>query len=163
MKYFFSILLVIFLSGQLFAQRKLLVEKIGTNKKYYYNVGDALKIKVRPNDTILRGQVWNIQDSLLSLAALKVVDVEIRDIGSVYKQFAFPKKFAFYSVLFGAIIFPIIVTNHLINNEQVFTSDLFIISGSFIGASLVSLSFSQKQCKIGSRWKIKVLDFSYLR
>jgi len=160
MKYLLTIILTIVFSCNLFAQKKILVEKIGTNRKYYFNIGDDLKLKVKPYDTIIRGELMDISDSKILITGLRMNDVMIKDIGSVYKHYAFPKKFAINTAIFGGAIFTIIVVNHLINNETVFTSDLFIISGSFIAASLISLSFSQKQCKIGSRWKIKVLDFS---
>jgi hypothetical protein len=160
-KYQICILLAIFSSFHLFAQKKILVEKIGTNRKYYYETGNDLKLKIKPFDSILRGELSDIRDSALTLSGYYIRDLMLKDVASVYKQFAFPKKFAVYSAIFSGFIFSVIVTNHLINNEQVFTSDLFIITGAFIGVSLVSLSFSQKQCKIGSRWKLKVIDFSF--
>jgi hypothetical protein len=163
MKALLFLLLLIFLSISDYAQKKLLVEKIGTNRKYYFLEGDKLKLKIKPFDTVTRGKLLDIQDAGLTLSGLTEQNVMIKNIGSVYKKYAFPRKFAIYSSLFGGAIFAIIVTNHLINNEQVFTPDLFIISGAFLGAGLVSFSFSQKQCKIGSRWKVKVLDFSLVR
>ena len=160
-KYQICILLAIFSSFHLFAQKKILIEKIGTNRKYYYEIGNILKLKIKPSDSILRGELSDIRDSALTLSGFYIRDLMLKDVGSVYKQFAFPKKFAVYSALFSGFIFSIIVTDHLLYNEQVFTPDLFIITGAFVGASLVSLSFSQKQCRIGSRWKLKVMDFSF--
>ncbi|MEI7982510.1 MAG: hypothetical protein WCI71_12725, partial [Bacteroidota bacterium] len=91
---------------------------------------------------------------------LRPFEVQLKDVGSVYKQFAFPKKFGKGLVIGSAAIFCIIVFNHLINNEPVFTPDLFIISGSALGAGLISLSLSQKRCRLGNTWKLKVLNIS---
>jgi hypothetical protein len=161
MKKVFVIFLLVLAGSSLSAQMKLLVEKIGTNRKYYFIEGDLLKLKMKQNDSIIRGELADIRYNSITLSGLRSPDLMLSDIGSVYKHFAFPKKFAIYSAIFSGVIFTIITTNHLINNEQVFTPDLFIISGAFLGASLISLSFSQKQCKIGTKWKLKVLDFSF--
>jgi hypothetical protein len=143
-----------------FSQKTLLVEKIGTSSKYFYHKGDFIKIKVRDGDSVVKGQLWDIGDSVISIAGLRPFDIKTSNIGVVYKQYAFPKKLSRYLGIFSALVFGIITTNHVINNEQVFTSDLFIISGAIAGGSLISLALSEKRCRIGSRWKIKVLDMN---
>ena len=158
MKHFTVFLFLIMANGYLFGQKTMMVEKIGTSRKYYYHIGDYLKLRVSAQDTILKGKLWEIQDSSIAVSELRPFDVRLCSIGSVYKQFAFPKKLGTYLGFFSAGLFVIIVANHLINKEQVFTPDLFIISGSVLGGSLISFSLSQKRCKIGHRWKVKVLN-----
>ncbi|MEI6898819.1 MAG: hypothetical protein WCL00_02980 [Bacteroidota bacterium] len=158
----FSLLFVLFVSYG-YGQTRMLVEKMGSRSKYYFFAGDRIKLKITPFDTILKGRVWSIGDSLISVSRFGINDLKIRNIGSVYKEFSFPKKLAKKTAIFGGVIFLVIMTNHLINNEKVFTPDLFIISGASLGVSLISFSFSQRQCRIGPRWKIKILDFSVFR
>jgi len=55
------------------------------------------------------------------------------------------------------LFFTILSINHLINNEPVFSPDVLIVSGSLLGAGLISLSFSQKRYKIGVKWKVSVI------
>lgn len=155
-----NLLLLVFclFAGLVFSQKTLLIEKIGTSGKYYYHQGDYLKLRVSKKDTLLIGKLWTIRDSMISIGSFRSVDVRLNAIGSVYKRYYFPKKLGSYLAYGSAGIFAIIVINHLINHEQVFTPDLFIISGAMLGGSLISFSLSQKRCKIGSRWKIKVLD-----
>lgn len=157
-----KLILILFLCSfpaALFSQKTMLIEKLGTSRKYFYHVGDYVKLRVSKQDTLLKGKLWFIKDSLISVEELRPFDVHLGDIGSVYKQFSFPKRFGAYLGAFGVGIFAIMATNHLLNNEQVFTTDMYIISGAFIGGSLISFSLSQKRCKIGNRWKIKVLDY----
>jgi hypothetical protein len=141
-----------------FSQKTLMVEKIGTSRKYFYHAGDYLKIRILKQDTLLRGKLWSIHDSMISISELRPLDVRLGDINSVYKRFAFPNKFGKYLCVGGAGIFAIIAFNHLINNEQVFTKDMYILSGSMIGAGLISISLSEKRCRTDKRWKVKVLD-----
>ncbi len=159
MKKLILILFLFSIPAALFSQKTMMIEKLGTSRKYFYHTGDYVKLRVSKQDTLLKGKLWFIKDSLISVAELRPFDVHLGDIGSVYKQFGFPKRFGAYLGAFGVGIFAVIATNHLINNEQVFTADMFIISGAFIGGSIISFSLSQKRCKIGNRWKIKVLDF----
>jgi hypothetical protein len=154
-----SILLLLCLITNLaFAQKTMMVEKIGTSRKYFYHTDDYLKIRILKQDTLLRGKLSSIQDSLITISELRPLDVRLGDINSVYKQFAFPRKFGKYVCVAGAGIFAIIAFNHLINNEQVFTRDMYILSGSMIGAGLISISLSEKKCRTYKRWKVKVLD-----
>lgn len=153
------VLLVFYLvTTGIFAQKTLVVEKTGTSRRYFYHNGDYIKLRVSKTDTLLKGKLWFIHDSIISVAELRPFDVRIVDIGSVYKQFAFPKKFGRFLGIGGVALFAIISFNHLINNEQVFTPDMFILTGSMLGAGLVSVSLSQKRCKTTSGWKVKVLD-----
>jgi hypothetical protein len=153
------VLLVFYLvTNGIFAQKTLMVEKIGTSRKYFYHNGDYIKLRVSKMDTLLKGKLWSIRDTMISVAELRPFDVRIGDIGSVYKQFAFPKKFGRLLGIGGVALFAIISINHLINNEQVFTPDMFILTGSMLGAGLLSVSLSQKRCKTSSGWKIKILD-----
>jgi hypothetical protein len=160
MKKILVLLVLFFVSGCLSAQKTLMVEKSGTSRKYFYHTGDFMKLRVSAQDTLLRGKLWYIHDSLISVSELRPFDVRITDIGSVYKQFSFPKKFGKYMIIASGALFTIIGINHLINNEQVFTPDMFIITGSMLGAGLISLSLGEKRCNTGKRWKIKVLDIS---
>ncbi|MCK9424106.1 MAG: hypothetical protein M0Q38_16090 [Bacteroidales bacterium] len=158
MKYLFGSLILSLLVGHIYAQKTLMVEKIGTLRKYYYHVGDPMKLKVSKQDTLLRGKLWSLGDSMIYIAELRPFEVHLKDVGSVYKKFAFPRRLGKMLIFGSAGIFGIIVVDHLINNEPVFTPDLFIIAGSTMGAGLISLSLSQKRCRIGNTWKLKILN-----
>ena len=77
----------------------------------------------------------------------------------MYKRFSFPKKFGRVLLKGGAAIFVIIGINHLINNERLFTPDMFIIAGSMAGAGLISISLDQKRCRTDRGWRIKIMDY----
>jgi hypothetical protein len=160
MKKIFVLLVFYLVTGCLFAQKTLMVEKIGTTRKYFYHAGDYLKLRVTTKDTLLKGKLWSIHDSLISVSELRPFDVRLKDIGSVYKTFAFPRKFARNVSIASGAIFVIIAFNHLINNEQVFTPDMFILSGSLLGVSLISWSLSEKRCNTSKGWKVKVLNIN---
>jgi hypothetical protein len=158
MKITIILIVICFVTASGFAQNTLMVEKVGSSRRYFYHTGDYVKLRVSKKDTLLKGKLWAIYDSAIFVSELRPFEVRLGDIGSVYKKFAFPGKFAKYMAIGSAGIFTIIAINHLINHEQVFTPDMFIIAGSMLGAGLISFSLSEKRCNTGKRWKVKVLD-----
>jgi len=162
MRTLFVFVLFFFSPVLVFSQKTLLVEKIGTLRKYTFKVGDPVKLRVSSLDTLLKGRLWALEDSTIMVSELRPFPVDLKEIHSVYKQFAFPKKFGKSLLIGSGVIFSVIMINHLINHEQVFTPDLFLIPGSFAGAGLISLSLSQKRCQIGTKWKVKVLNINIM-
>jgi hypothetical protein len=153
------ILIVIFLvTASGLAQKTLMVEKVGSSRRFFYHTGDYMKLRVSIKDTLLKGKLWTIGDSVISVQELRPFDVRLGDIGSVYKQFSFPRKIAKYMAWGSAGIFAIITIDHLLYHEQVFTQDMFIIAGSLLSVSLISFSLKEKRCNTGKGWKVKVLD-----
>jgi hypothetical protein len=140
------------------AQKTLLVEKIGRSAKYYSHVGDKIKVKTLENKTIFNGVLTEIRDSSITISSISNNLINVADITYVYRQFPGIRRLGFYLMGFGGVIFLVIAVNNLINNNQVFTQYAFIVSGSFIGAGLISLALSEKRYKIGTRWKVKILD-----
>lgn len=144
------------------AQKTLLVEKTGKRSKYYYHTGDNIKLRSAACRNLVKGELIAIRDSSITVFQLKSTDVALKDIVCVFKQFERPKKVGRKFLEFGAVIFLVMVFNNLINNSPAFNQYVFIVSGSFLGAGLLSFALSERPCKIGDRWKVKVLD-GYLR
>jgi len=158
MKRYLLLLSAVLVVCSVSAQKTLMFEKIGTLKKYYYHTGDPIRLRALKQDTLLKGRVWAISDSMVSVTGMRPVDLRLNEINTFYQRFYFPRKLSRYLIPGSLGIFSIIVVDHLLNHEQVFTSDLFIISGSVLGGGLLTFSLSQKKHRIGYRWKVKVLD-----
>ena len=139
-------------------QETLLVEKIGKSSKYYYHIGDKIKIRTCISKTIIKGEITSIRDSSISVRFINNIDIDLNDITCVYKRYRFLRKFGIRSCEFGAGIFLVMVFNNLINGSAAFNEYVFIVSGSFLTAGLISLALSERHCKIGNKWKLKILD-----
>jgi hypothetical protein len=158
MKWLVCLILFPILSVSSIAQKTLLVEKIGRSAKYYYHVGDKIKLQTSGRKAVYQGVLSEISDSSITINSVSSDFISTKDIVCVYKQFPYARKFGKKLTMFGGVIFLVMVANNLINNAQVFTQYVFIVSGSFLGAGLISLAFSERPCKIGVRWKLKILD-----
>jgi len=139
--------------------KTLLLEKIGTHQRYAYEPGNVIKLRTR-NLVTMSCYLWEINDS--SISAGQDRPMLIKDIESVYPQFSFPKKFGIYMFISGVVYFSVVSFDHLINNEIVFTKDVFVVPAALFGAGFISVSLSQKRCKIGDRWKLKVVGIRIL-
>jgi hypothetical protein len=157
---FILLILLIFSCEQIYAQKTLLLEKIGTRKKFYYHDEDKIKLRTIKPDTVFAGHIWGITEKNITLQTYVSVSVQLDNIGYIYRQYSFAKKFGTYLCIGSAVFFGVIAADHLLNNEQVFTPDMAYLTLPFLGAGIISLSLSQERFKIGPRWKIKILDFS---
>jgi hypothetical protein len=152
------LLLLFFFPVYTIGQKTLLVEKTGKSAKYYYHIGDKIKIRTCTNKTIIKGEITSIRDSSISVRLINSVNVSLNDITCVYKRYKFLRKFGIRSCQFGAGIFLVMVFNNLINGYPAFNEYVFIVSGAFLTAGLMSLALSERHCKIGNKWKLKILD-----
>lgn len=139
-------------------QKTFMVEKSGTTRHIFFHQGDPFKIRAAIPDTLLKGTLWGIGDSSVWVYGWRPVEIRIGDIQAVYKKFPVANYFGKMFSIAGITIFSIIGFNHLINNEQFFTPEMFIIAGSLGAMGGIAFSLSQKKYRIGARWKIKILE-----
>ena len=151
-------ILVILCCQDCFSQKTLLLEKIGTKRKFFFRVEDRFMLRsIRP-DTFIKGRLWDISEKNITVQTYIPNTVQLDNIRFVYKDYKFPKKFGVYCCVFAGITFSFISINHLLNNEQVFTPDMAYLTLPFLAAGVLSLSLSRERMKIGLKWKLKVLD-----
>jgi hypothetical protein len=148
-------------SLSLIGQKTLLVEKTGRSAKYYYHLGDKIKLRTSDSKTIYKGILTDISDSSVIISSGSSDLIKIKDITCVYKQFLRTKKLGIRLIQFSGIIFGVITINNLITNSRVFTQYSFIVSGAFLGGGIILLALSERQCKIGVRWNVKTLDGNF--
>ena len=148
---------ILFISEAL-PQKTLLLEKIGTKRKFFFREEDKFMLRTAKPDTFLAGHLWEINGNTITLQTYIPVTVQYDNIRFVYKDYKFPKKFGLYCIIFSGVTFTVITINHLLNNEQVFTPDMAYLTLPFLAAGILSISLSRERMKIGLRWKLKVLD-----
>ncbi|MCX6282231.1 MAG: hypothetical protein NTU51_09750 [Bacteroidetes bacterium] len=157
-KYILFWSLFVFLSTEVVSQNTLLLEKVGTKRKFFFRVENKFQLRTTRPDTFLIGHLWDIGEKNLTLQTYIPLTVPYENIKFVYKSYKFPRKFGIYCMIFAGVSATVITINHLVNNEQVFTPDMAYICLPFLGVGIISLSFSRERMKIGTRWKLKVLD-----
>ncbi len=152
------ILVLLLNGGSLFAQKTLVLEKISSNRHFFFRVEDPLKVRLQKPDTLLSGTLWSLTDTSIDIVGLRHYTAQLQDIRFVYRKFPHVKKIGINLLIVGFIYAGVVSFNHLINNEQVITPDVWIVPAGFVAVSGISFSFYKKRYKIGLRWKLKVLD-----
>jgi hypothetical protein len=140
------------------AQKMIVLEKIGTQTRYGFRLGDYMKIQTREKKQIVKSYLWALTDSSITIGPRTTIAVS--DIGAVYKNFHFPRLMTKFFFLLGAGYLVLDSFNNMINKEKVFNPQTLIISGSIIGVSLALIPFHQWKYKIGIRWKFKIMDIN---
>jgi hypothetical protein len=153
---FLSVLL--FFCTDVLPQKTLLLEKIGSKRKFFFHTEDKFILRTVKPDTFMAGHLWDIGDKYLTLQTYVPVTVQYDNIRFVYQKYKFPRKFGMACIIFSGIAFGVITIDHLANNEQVFTPDMAYYTLPFLGVGILSLSLSRERFKIGLKWKLKVLD-----
>jgi hypothetical protein len=154
------ILLVVLLvvSFGLLAQKTLVLEKIGTPSRFGYHLGDDLKIKAKGYKQNLHSYIWNLTDTSLTIGSKTTV--QLSDITAVYRNYYFPKLMTRVFLYAGAGYLVLDSFNNLINKQRVFNPQTLIISGSLICVGVAMMPVIQRKCKIGIRWKLKIMDIN---
>ncbi len=160
MKKNFLITALVFLALTGACQKTLVVEKIGTRTKYGFSPGDYIKLKVRSTHQVLKKSITDLNDTVITMGIYH--KVSLNDVGTVYKDFNFPKRLGYNLLLAGGIFCVAFTTNSILNHEPVYNTSNVIIAGSILAAGTISLVLSQKAMKIGLRWKLKVLEIPRL-
>ena len=114
--------------------------------------------KTKTKKLIVKSYLWTLTDSSVTIGPRTILPLS--DIGAVYKHFYFQKLMTRILLYAGAGYLILDSFNNLINHEQVFVPQTMIISGSLIGASFAIIPLGQKKCRIGIRWKLKIMDIN---
>ncbi|MGA3014399.1 MAG: hypothetical protein ABSD71_10235 [Bacteroidales bacterium] len=134
------------------------MEKIGTQRRYGFHLGDNIKIQTRSTKQIVKSYIWALTDTTVTIGPRTTIPAS--DVGAVYKNFHFPKLMTKFFFIGGAGYLVLDSFNNLINKERVFRSQTLIISGCLMGFSLAIIPLHQWKYKIGIRWKFKIMDIN---
>jgi hypothetical protein len=142
------------------AQNLLILERPGTVKNFKYEVNDMIKIRTLGSDTLLKGEITFIDDSMMVINNNQ--PVAISEISKVYRT---QWGFTFLQGLFltaGASYLLISTINGIINNDQpMVPRETIIISGSLLVAGAAITPFTTRKFRIDNKkWRMRILDFT---
>jgi len=158
---FIVILMVGAYSG--LAQKTLMLEKVGTSRHLFFHTGDHMEIRLRSNDTLLKGTLFSLTDTSLVIMGQRPYPAPLSDVDRVYRTCRHVRKIGVRLAEAGFVYSGILLFNRLINREQVFTKDMWIVPLGGLAAAGISFSFMKRRYTTGLHWKLKVLDMTILR
>jgi hypothetical protein len=141
-----------------FSQRTLVLEKIGTSRRYAFHLGDEVKVLTIKEKSIHKSYLWNLTDSTMTIGPRTVVPLS--DVATVYKDHHFPKLMSKFLMIMGGGYIVLDAFNNLINNKQVFVPQTWYIGGGIMLAGVAIIPLWQTKHKIGIHWKLKIMEIN---
>lgn len=144
------------------AQKVLLLQKPGKTKRFFYQSGDKIVVRMGDPEFAVSGEITNIDDSSCTVNRnytfqfTKVNEVLIR---RPFLSGSWRTMFVAAGIYFFGSMF-----NHAINHEEpLIDNTVPYVSGSFVALGTTSYLLRNKHCKMKDGWKIKVLDYDIFK
>jgi hypothetical protein len=144
------------------AQKVLLLQKPGKTKRYFYQTGDKIGIRMGDPEFDVSGEITNIDDSTCTVN--RNYTVQLSKVHQVYIKRPFLS--ASWRTMFVAagVYFFGSMFNHAINHEEpIIDNTVPYVSGSFLALGTTAYLLRNKRCKTEDGWKLKVLDYDIFK
>ena len=150
--------IVLILSQTAEAQKVLLLQKPGKTKRFFYETGDKISVKIGEPEFAVSGEITFIDDTLVTIN--RNFTFSINKVTEVIR----PRTWFLYSwkklYLASALYAGGSMLNHAINGEEpIFDNTIPWVSGSFIVLGTTAYLLRYHPFKIENQWRLKVLDF----
>jgi hypothetical protein len=153
-------ILFLFLAPSLFSQRILVLEKLGSGKRYTYNPGDNITLKWQQNPDRFTGNITGITDSGFVLD-MKIW-IGLGDVQMIWRRSPHRKSMGNRIIIAGGVFAGIMIINNLANNETVVDPVYIGIAAGISALGVLWRASSVQSYHLGNRWKLKVLDTTFL-
>lgn len=142
------------------SQRIMLLEKLGHGKWYRYEMGDDITVQRFRDEERFTGTITSVSDTGFTVDMSTVIS--IKEVEYVWRKYPARKKRGNYLMIAGGILVGITTINNAANNNTVIDPVYVAVGAGISAAGLLWRSYSQPRYKVGSRWKLKVLDQEFL-
>jgi len=153
-RYFLLAIVLLCLHEEGFGQKSLLFNK-NWRRQAIYKTGDVLSFQLKADPRKITDQITGFDDSLIVFKNYKINPKEITHL-YVDKQTStwYFLKYKYEKLLFFAGIGYLLIDGF---NNQEFSQETLVISGSLIGAGLLARWLISKKIKIKGRRKLVIM------
>jgi hypothetical protein len=139
------------------SQKVILLQKPGTGKRFFYEHGDKLTVKLGVPEFTASGTITAIDDSTCTLD--RNYTFQLAAVTDVVRARHFLKANWARWFLVSALYAAGSVVNHAIQGEKLYDNTIPIVSGSAALIGTASWLARYRHCRMEDRWVLKVLDF----
>lgn len=144
-----------------FAQKFLVLEKMGTKKRYEYYTGDDIIFKTPNEDYFSKATISGITDSLIyfgdhSIAIAEITDI---DISSIRKS-SFATYAGSYMMVGGVLLLALDAVNQTLVQGGSYESStgVFVASGALIGTGALLVFAKKNKKKLDKWWRLRYVE-----
>lgn len=155
MKFLITGLLLIF-SLSTFAQKVLVVEKIGRGRYFTFKEGDMIRLGTKKGGFRIHEEIRQVDDSSLLLKGN--YSLMLSDIDYIEKVYRNRKSNGIRVMIAGGLLLAITSVNNTSHDKPVVDPLFLSISAGLAAAGGIWWSLEKRKYPIGDKWKLKVLD-----
>ncbi|MFH1160608.1 MAG: hypothetical protein V1733_06650 [bacterium] len=151
--------MILVLTVTSYAQKILVVEKIGRGRWFSYKEGDNIRLETKKDKFHFSDQITRITDSSIILGGYSRISLaDILYVDKVYKN---RKANGRLLIIAGGLSIGISSFNHRLNNQPVIDPVFLSVGVAISSLGLLWYSLAKRKYHIGNKWKLKVLDYSF--
>lgn len=168
MKKVLILILFLMLSIQLLkAQRVLVVQKLGSKRRYQYPEGEKLKLKLKDSKEVLRGKWRYLGEHSIWMSGQEVDLRNVRwvDISSVEKGIWILRKGQDLLSLAGVVYFSVSQINALYETGELETdrsvsrTSISLLAGD-LDCRIMDRTLRPRKVRIGNRYRVYLVELS---
>jgi len=160
-----STILFFLLTGNLFAQNVLMLEKTGSNKRTFFKSGDEIRYKLENEDHFRRDYIVSLKDSSIvfhynkiDIDEIEVVDISKKDFIKVNL-----KKIGTLLQVSGGFYILLDQFNKTVvqGKEWEFEEDVWITGAVLVAAGTAIKFLHPRKFKVGRKYKLRIININY--
>jgi len=160
-----STILFFLLTGNLFAQNVLMLEKTGSNKRTFFKSGDEIRYKLENEDHFRRDYIVSLKDSSIvfhynkiDIDEIEVVDISKKDFIKVNL-----KKIGTLLQVSGGFYILLDQFNKTVvqGKEWEFEEDVWITGAVLVVAGTAIKFLHPRKFKVGRKYKLRIININY--
>jgi len=142
------------------AQPNLVLSKPGSNRHFFYQVGDKITLKDKRTDRKVTGYITVLNDSTLEIG--KYGRISVSDIATIYRVRPFLKQAAAAGTVVLGVYLPMSILGNVITGQSpILNEDILLVNGTMLVVSGLSRLFVVRRFKIHDPWKLQIMDFGH--
>ncbi len=145
-----------------FSQKYLVVEKLGTRKRYEYQVGQEITYKLKTEDFYRTDVITQLETNVIAFGFgfYSFEQIEAVNIGRKPRRGVDASKFSPFLLLGGAGYFLLDqFNNSVINGNKLSINDNVLRTSSvLVGLGALPLVLKKRRVKLKRNWRLRLVD-----
>ncbi len=139
-------------------QHVMFLQNISKGKWFRYTNGDDIILGTKKEGGKLSGNITSISDSFFTVSLNNPVRLD--NVSYIERTFKNRKRNGALLAIAGGALVAIVTTNNLLNHQTVIDPVYVAVGAGITVAGLAWMSTSKRKYHVGTKWRLKILDYS---
>lgn len=159
MKHFTVLLLVLGFTAPVLGQKFLVLEKMGTKKRFEYHISDKMDVKIGNDDYFTRITILDLSDTTIYANNLEINFSSVNAV-KLNKGGSFFKYAGPILMVAGATLLAIDIINQTAvqGGEYQSSTGIFVASASLVGVGAIFTFAGKDKVKLKKWWRLRTVE-----